>query len=455
MPTPSATSSRDELHGGSSSRGTSRCRVAWRGAWRIVPCRDCATTMARVTPPRVTPSTVWNHDGETDDGLAGSQLAAGRDVVARSRPTSRSTRPEARPRCGCACSTTTASRRAHRLTEHSLGDLARRAARRRPGHALRLPRRRRRGTPRRGLRFNPAKLLLDPYAPRGRPGDLVVDPAIFGYADGRPRRPRSDLDSAPYVPRSVVVHDDFDWGDDTPLRRRWRDTVIYELHVKGMTALHDRVPEELRGTYAGLAAPAVIDYLKRPRRDRGRAAARAPVLLRAGAGRARAWSTTGATTRSASSPRTTRYSSAGDRGQQVTEFKQMVKALPRRRARGDPRRRLQPHRRGRPARADAVASAASTTAASTSAWCRRRRSRAPSPSPTRYWDVTGCGNTVDATHTQSLRMILDSLRYWVTEMHVDGFRFDLMSRADPHRPRRRHGLRTCSPRSARTRCCGT
>ena len=110
-----------------------------------------------------------------------------------------------------------------------------------------------------GLRFNPAKLLLDPYG-KAVTGELTVHDAIFGYEPGAPEV-RSDLDSAPYTPRSVVVRDDFDWAGDVSPRRRWRDTVIYELHVKGMTQLHDRVPEHLRGTYAGLATPAVIDYL--------------------------------------------------------------------------------------------------------------------------------------------------------------------------------------------------
>ena len=118
------------------------------------------------------------------------------------------------------------------------------------------------------------------------------------------------------------------------------------------------------------------------------------------------------------------YSSSGDRGQQVTEFKADGQGLPRGRPRGDPRRRLQPHRRGRRRRTDAVASAGSTTRSTTGVTAERRPA---SRSADTYWDVTGCGNTVDAAHPFALRMILDSLRYWVTEMHVDGFRFDLLS----------------------------
>ena len=102
-----------------------------------------------------------------------------------------------------------------------------------------------------GLRFNRHKLLLDPYA-QAVCGDVTTDPAIFGHLDDNPAE-MSEVDSAPYVPRSVVVDPSFDWGDDRPMFRRWRDTAIYEVHVKGMTMLHDRVPEELRGTYAGLA----------------------------------------------------------------------------------------------------------------------------------------------------------------------------------------------------------
>nr|WP_299928070.1 glycogen debranching protein GlgX [uncultured Nocardioides sp.] len=277
--------------------------------------------------------------------------------------------------------------------------------------------------PEAGLRFNPAKLLLDPYG-KAVSGDLVVDKAIFGYVMDDPAT-RSDLDSAPYVPRSVVVHDDFQWGPDTSPHRRWRDTVIYEMHVKGMTALHDRVPEELRGTYAGLATPAVTDYLK----DLGVTAVELlpvhqffsePALAERGL--TNYW---GYNSLCFFAPHNA-YSSAGDRGQQVTEFKQMVKDF---------------HLAGLEVILDVVYNHTAEAGPRGPTLSFRglddrgyyQRVVPPAakpgqkPEPVRYWDVTGCGNTVDATHTQSLRMILDSLRYWVTEMHVDGFRFDLMS----------------------------
>ena len=126
--------------------------------------------------------------------------------------------------------------------------------------------------------LQPGQAAARPLRPRGLRRGSRCDKAIFGHAQDAPDE-RDDTDSAPYVPRGVVVHDDFDWGGDVPMRRRYRDTVIYEMHVKGMTALHDRVPEELRGTYAGLATPAVDRLPARPRRHRGGAAAGAPVRL--------------------------------------------------------------------------------------------------------------------------------------------------------------------------------
>lgn len=113
--------------------------------------------------------------------------------------------------------------------------------------------------PAQGLRFNSQKLLLDPYA-KAVSGELTYDESLFAYDMAEPDKP-SELDSAGSTARSVVVHDDFDWGGDEPMRRRYRDSAIYELHVKGYTQLHDRIPEELRGTYAGLGHPVITDYL--------------------------------------------------------------------------------------------------------------------------------------------------------------------------------------------------
>ncbi len=284
--------------------------------------------------------------------------------------------------------------------------------------------------PDRGLRFNPAKLLLDPYA-RAVSGELVTHPAIFGHqvrSDLHPSRlpdgslVRDDTDSAPYVGRSVVVHDDFDWGDDAPLRRRWRETVLYELHVKGFTRLHDRIPEELRGTYAGLGHPVVTDYL----RELGVTAvellpihqfASEPRL--AGMGLANYW---GYNSLGFFAPHAA-YSSSGDGGQQVGEFKQMVKDL---------------HAAGLEVILDVVYNHTAEAGADgptlsfrglddVGYYKRISAEHVDSTDPDGYWDVTGCGNTMNAEHPAALRLILDSLRYWVTEMHVDGFRFDLMS----------------------------
>ncbi|MBF4161958.1 glycogen debranching protein GlgX [Nocardioides acrostichi] len=292
-----------------------------------------------------------------------------------------------------------------------------------------------------GLRFNPDKLLLDPYA-RAVSGSFTPDPATFGYVIGEPEK-RSDLDSAPFVPRSVVVadgqgaDDGFDWEGERPMQRRWRDTVIYECHVKGMTALHDRVPEHLRGTYAGLADPAVTQYLT----DLGVTAVELlPVHQFV--------SEPGLTERDSSNywgynslgyfaPHNA-YSSAGDRGEQVREFKEMVKAL---------------HRAGLEVILDVVYNHTAEAGPLGPTLSFRgfddlgyyKRVTPPvdvepdgepgagdeggvhEPWRDTYWDVTGCGNTVDSGQPAALRLILDSLRYWVTEMHVDGFRFDLMS----------------------------
>lgn len=275
--------------------------------------------------------------------------------------------------------------------------------------------------PDQGLRFNVNKLLLDPFA-KAVSGEVTVDPAIFGYEFDEPAE-MSTTDSAPYVPRSVVVApDDFDWGDDKPLQHRWRDSVIYEVHVKGMTALHDRVPEELRGTYAGLATPAVVEYLK----DLGVTAVELlpihqftsePALVERGLVNYWGYNSIGFF-----APHNA-YAASGDRGQQVTEFKAMVKAF---------------HDAGIEVILDVVYNHTAEAAAlgptlsfrgfdDRDFYCRVNGHEPGAPFEDTYWDVTGCGNTVDASNAFPLRLILDSLRYWVTEMHVDGFRFDLMS----------------------------
>ncbi|MCW2758136.1 MAG: glgX, partial [Nocardioidaceae bacterium] len=306
----------------------------------------------------------------------------------------------------------------HRLTEHSLGiwhgALPGLPVGQRYGYRVDGP-----WEPDLGLVFNPAKLLLDPYA-RAVSGSFTADPAIYGYHRPGGRRParheprdRDDADSAPYVGRGVVFADDFDWGGEQPIRRRWRDTAIYELHVKGFTRLHDRVPEHLRGTYAGLATPAVTDYLK----DLGVTAVELlpvhqfvsePRLAKQGL--VNYW---GYNSLSFFSPDAA-YAASGDRGQQVTEFKEMVKAF---------------HAAGlevildvvynHTAEADPLGPTLSFRGLDDLGYYQRAF---PDPrdrhQPDTYWDITGCGNTVDADHPAALRLILDSLRYWVTEMHV-------------------------------------
>jgi glycogen debranching enzyme GlgX len=281
--------------------------------------------------------------------------------------------------------------------------------------------------PARGRMFNPSKLLMDPYA-LALSGSVVPDGPIYGYRRPGPgdldkvraaqRGPRDDSDSAPYVQRSVVVHDDFDWGDDDQVRPRtlWTDTVIYELHVKGFTRLHPEVPEELRGTYAGLASDASVRYLK----DLGITTVEllpvhqsVPEPDLGLVGLTNYW---GYNSLGFFAPHNA-YSASGDLGQQVTEFKAMVKAL---------------HAAGIEVVLDVVYNHTAEGSPLGPTLSFRglddigyyKHVDWASDGST-YFDVTGCGNTVDAAHPPALRLILDSLRYWVTEMHVDGFRFDL------------------------------
>ncbi len=268
-----------------------------------------------------------------------------------------------------------------------------------------------------GHRFNARKLVLDPYA-RAIAGNIEWSDAIFGYRVGDPDADltRDDRDSAPFVPKSVVVDDAFTWGDDRPLRTPWHLTVIYEAHVRGLTARSPGVPKALRGTYAGLASPAAIDHL---RRLGVTAIELMPVhhFVRdrhlADRGLTNYW---GYNTVGFFAP-DSRYASAGVRGDQVREFKQMVKAL---------------HEAGIEVILDVVYNHTAEGNHLGPTLCFRGIDNAAyyrlvADDRRYYMDYTGCGNTLDMTHPRCVQLLMDSLRYWVSEMHVDGFRFDLAS----------------------------
>ncbi|WP_282695672.1 glycogen debranching protein GlgX [Streptomyces sp. CC208A] len=265
--------------------------------------------------------------------------------------------------------------------------------------------------PERGLRCNPAKLLLDPYA-RAMSGTIAWSEAVYGYPFGRPDA-RNDLDSAPHTMTSVVVNPYFDWGDDRRPRTEYHHTVIYEAHVKGLTMLHPDLPEELRGTYAGLAHPSVIGHLK----ELGVTALELMPVHQfvndhrlSDAGLSNYW---GYNTIGFFAPHNA-YASWGDRGQQVLEFKSAVRAL---------------HQAGIEVILDVVYN---HTAEGNHLGPTLSFRGLDNPSyyrladdPRYYMDTTGTGNSLLMRSPHVLQMIMDSLRYWVTEMHVDGFRFDL------------------------------
>jgi len=266
-----------------------------------------------------------------------------------------------------------------------------------------------------GLRFNPAKLLIDPYA-KALAGRVDWDAPVFGYELGNPDE---DLricqqDDAAAVPKGVVIAADFDWGNDRPPLTALHDSVLYEVHVKGFTASHPQIPEELRGTYAGLTHPVIIEHLKKLGIT---AVELMPVhaflddknLLSRGL--KNYW---GYNTINFFSPES-RYSSTGDSGEQVGEFKSMVKAL---------------HRAGIEVILDVVYNhtAEGNHLGPTLSFKGVDNStyyRLVTDQPRYYMDYTGTGNTLNVRHPQVLKLIMDSLRYWVLEMHVDGFRFDL------------------------------
>jgi len=268
--------------------------------------------------------------------------------------------------------------------------------------------------PERGLRCNPSKLLLDPYA-KAATGDFDWDPSLFGYDFGDPLS-RNDDDSAAHAMKGVVINPFFDWAGDRHPRIEYNDTVIYEAHVKGLTELHPEVPEDQRGTYAGIAHPVVIDYLQKLGIT---AIELMPVhqfvqdstLLDKGLRNYWGYNTIGFF-----APQNS-YSSAGDRGQQVQEFKSMVRSL---------------HDAGIEVILDVVYNHTAEgnhlgPTLSFKGIDNRAYYRPVDDDPQFYMDYTGTGNSFNVRHPHSLQLIMDSLRYWVTEMHVDGFRFDLAS----------------------------
>ncbi len=269
--------------------------------------------------------------------------------------------------------------------------------------------------PAQGRRCNPAKLLLDPYA-KAVEGEIRWGRSVYGYefgsaeGDGVPNL----TDSRTAMPRSVVVDPTFDWEGDSQLRTPWYDTVVYEAHVRGLTKLHPEVPPHQRGTYAGVASPPVIEHL----RGLGISAVELmPVhqfvhdhaLVRRGL--RNYW---GYNSICYLAPHG-QYSSAGQGGGQVTEFKEMVKTL---------------HRAGIEVILDVVYNhtAEGNNLGPTLSFRGLDNPayyRLVAEDPRRYLDYTGTGNTLNMRHPHVLQLIMDSLRYWIQEMHVDGFRFDL------------------------------
>jgi isoamylase len=271
--------------------------------------------------------------------------------------------------------------------------------------------------PERGHRFNPAKLLLDPYA-KALDGTIRWSDALFGYTVGHPDEDlaRDDRDSAPGIPKAVVVDPAFTWGDDRPPRIPWNETIIYEVHVKGFTARHPEVPKALRGTYAGLVSPPALEHLRRL----GVTAVELmpvhhfvydrPLVER---GLANYW---GYNSIGFLAP-DVRYAAGSSLGAQVAEFKTMVKTL---------------HQAGIEVILDVVYNhtAEGNHLGPTLAFRGIDNAayyRLVADTPRYYIDYTGCGNTLNMMHPRVLQLIMDSLRYWVLEMHVDGFRFDLAS----------------------------
>ncbi len=268
--------------------------------------------------------------------------------------------------------------------------------------------------PRQGHRFNPAKLLIDPYA-KALTGRTRWNDALLGYVADDPSGAlsRDPRDSAPWVPKSLVIDTAFSWEEDRPPRIPWNRTVIYECHVKGLTIRHPDVPQALRGTYLGLVSDPIIDHLV----ALGVTALELmPVhhfvterhLAQRGLENYWGYNSIGFFAPEA------QYASRGN-GRQVCEFKSMVKAL---------------HRVGievildvvynHTAEGDHLGPTLSLRGIDNASYYRLRPD-----DPRFYEDFTGCGNSLNMLHPRTIQLIMDSLRYWVLDMHVDGFRFDL------------------------------
>ena len=264
-----------------------------------------------------------------------------------------------------------------------------------------------------GQRCNPAKLLLDPYA-KAIEGQVDWHEAVFPYRFHNPLGTRNHADSASFVPKSIVTNPYFDWGHDRPLNRPPHETVLYEVHVKGFTTRHPAIPPELRGTYAGLAHPAAINYLT----QLGITAVELlPLhqfihdahLVQRGLHNYWGYNSIGYF-----APHN-EYGSRGQRGQQVQEFKQMVKTL---------------HEAGIEVILDVVYNHTAEgnhlgPMLSFKGIDNTAYYRLVTDDPRYYMDYTGTGNSLNMRHPHVLQLVMDSLRYWLLEMHVDGFRFDL------------------------------
>jgi glycogen operon protein len=269
--------------------------------------------------------------------------------------------------------------------------------------------------PSRGLRYNVDKLLLDPYA-RAIEGHVAWCPEVFGHlVDAQLRGDpdvRDERNSAEYVPRSVVVDERFDWGDDAPPGVPWAETVIYETHVRNLTKRHPGIPEPLRGTYAAMAHPATIAHLlalgvTAVELMPVHAFSHEPELVRRGLVNHWGYNTLGFSAPQAA------YAASKDPQGVLDEFKGMVKLL---------------HAAGLEVILDVVYNHTCEQGRDGATLSLRgldNRAYYRLDERGRDIDVTGCGNTLDLRHPMVCRMVLDSLRYWVGQCHVDGFRFDL------------------------------